>query len=357
MDGGWSYEQKTLISELIQGMDFAKQLRVHLTSAPSTETRDMLMQGILSSYEKALLILKWSGPMPQSQPVAAVSGIPESPLSVNGSPQSDDFEKGIGDQLQNRDISKKRKMMPKWTDQVRISPENGLEGPHDDGYSWRKYGQKDILGARYPRSYYRCTYRNTQNCWATKQVQRSDEDPTVFEITYRGTHTCGNPGPSVPAPVSPEKQEQKQINHQNNQQQQQQSQEMLSKFRAELSVDTNNLDSNEMAYRPFSFPSASVRLLQIEHCNSSTLANVNSSLFGSFSSPFLSPSTPESNYFSMHQANDIGQAHNVQHLESDPTEIISTNTSSTNSPIMDLDFSLDQVGIDPNFPFDTSFFP
>jgi len=27
----------------------------------------------------------------------------------------------------------------------------GLEGPLDDGYSWRKYGQKDILGANFPR--------------------------------------------------------------------------------------------------------------------------------------------------------------------------------------------------------------
>jgi hypothetical protein len=23
--------------------------------------------------------------------------------------------------------------------------------PPDDGYTWRKYGQKDILGSRYPR--------------------------------------------------------------------------------------------------------------------------------------------------------------------------------------------------------------
>jgi len=44
-----------------------------------------------------------------------------------------------------------RKTTPRWTDHVRVSPENGLEGPHDDGYSWRKYGQKDILGAKYPR--------------------------------------------------------------------------------------------------------------------------------------------------------------------------------------------------------------
>lgn len=36
-------------------------------------------------------------------------------------------------------------------DRVRVSCESGLEGPHEDGYNWRKYGQKDILGAKYPR--------------------------------------------------------------------------------------------------------------------------------------------------------------------------------------------------------------
>lgn len=41
--------------------------------------------------------------------------------------------------------------MPRWTRQVRVSPGIGLEGPLDDGFSWRKYGQKDILGAKYPR--------------------------------------------------------------------------------------------------------------------------------------------------------------------------------------------------------------
>lgn len=30
----------------------------------------------------------------------------------------------------------------------------GLEGPLDDGFSWRKYGQKDILGAKHPRYLY-----------------------------------------------------------------------------------------------------------------------------------------------------------------------------------------------------------
>lgn len=29
-----------------------------------------------------------------------------------------------------------------------------------------------------------------QGCLATKQVQRSDEDSSVFEVSYRGRHTC-----------------------------------------------------------------------------------------------------------------------------------------------------------------------
>lgn len=41
--------------------------------------------------------------------------------------------------------------MPKWVDRVSVKGENGFEGPHEDGYNWRKYGQKDILRSKYPR--------------------------------------------------------------------------------------------------------------------------------------------------------------------------------------------------------------
>lgn len=33
------------------------------------------------------------------------------------------------------------------------SSENGLEERFDDGYSWIENGQKDVLGAKYPRLY------------------------------------------------------------------------------------------------------------------------------------------------------------------------------------------------------------
>ncbi|KAK4843098.1 hypothetical protein QYF36_003995 [Acer negundo] len=358
MECGWSWEQKTLMSELIEGMKSAKKLRVHLGSTSSVETSDVLVQRILSSYEKALLILKWPGPgstTVQAQATigaaAANCGVPESPISNNGSPTSDDFDGVFKDNLDNQENSKKRKTQPRWTDKVRVSFESGLEGPQEDGFSWRKYGQKDILAAKYPRSYYRCTYRNTQNCWATKQVQRSDEDPTIFEITYRGTHTCshGQSAQSVPLPPSPEKQE-KRLNHHNSnnnnnyqQQQQQQSQDILSNLRKGLSVNTNGLDNREME-PPFTFPSTSFGYTRTgDHCFTPSMLDENT--FLGFSSTYTSPSTPESNYF-LCQMNSFGD---VQGFGASVPELLSGNNSSANSPILNMDFSLDPAEIDPNF--------
>ncbi|GAA0175213.1 DNA-binding transcription factor [Lithospermum erythrorhizon] len=90
-------------------------------------------------------------------------------------------------------VSKKRyrKTLVRWTERVRVTNEIGLEGALKDGYSWRKYGQKQILGATHPRLlYYRCTHRHTRGCMAKKQVQRLDEDSSMVEVTYNGNHTC-----------------------------------------------------------------------------------------------------------------------------------------------------------------------
>ncbi|KAJ4751058.1 WRKY DNA-binding protein 55 [Rhynchospora pubera] len=64
-----------------------------------------------------------------------------------------------------------------------------LENP-EDTYIWRKYGQKEIQGLKYPRCYYRCTNKFDLNCQATKQVQQCEEDPSKYEILYIGRHTC-----------------------------------------------------------------------------------------------------------------------------------------------------------------------
>ncbi|XP_052176220.1 LOW QUALITY PROTEIN: probable WRKY transcription factor 49 [Diospyros lotus] len=55
----------------------------------------------------------------------------------------------------------------------------------DDGYKWRKYGQKSIKNSPYPRSYYKCT---NPRCSAKKQVERSSDDPETLIVTYEGLH-------------------------------------------------------------------------------------------------------------------------------------------------------------------------
>ncbi|XP_047085408.1 disease resistance protein RGA5-like [Lolium rigidum] len=62
----------------------------------------------------------------------------------------------------------------------------------DDGFSWRKYGTKNVIGARHPRSYYRCTHKNIQACHARKEVHRTESDPLLFHVRYFGNHSCAH---------------------------------------------------------------------------------------------------------------------------------------------------------------------
>ncbi|KAL7584703.1 probable WRKY transcription factor 20 [Lactuca sativa] len=62
----------------------------------------------------------------------------------------------------------------------------------DDGYNWRKYGQKVVKGSEHPRSYYKCTH---PNCEVKKIFERSYTGQ-ITEIVYKGTHDHPKPQPS-----------------------------------------------------------------------------------------------------------------------------------------------------------------
>lgn len=178
------------------------------------------------------------------------------------------------------------------------------------------------------RGYFRCTHKNTQGCQATKQVQRSDEDPTIFDVIYKGHHTCTQAAHAKARPLTPSPEQQadgrKQI--------------LLSfgnglKVKTEDSGDTHNL--NPQAH--FSFPTAS---MEPNKHDGEIFSCIENPFIGSFSpASFISPETSESNYFCFNGGPTS---------ESELTEIISASTSVANSPMLDLD----SFSLDVNFSFD-----
>ncbi|XP_060187687.1 probable WRKY transcription factor 2 isoform X1 [Lycium barbarum] len=86
------------------------------------------------------------------------------------------------DELQDEDI-----------DQRGGGDPNAVGGaPAEDGYNWRKYGQKQVKGSEFPRSYYKCTH---PNCPVKKKVERSQEGH-ITEIIYKGAHNHHKPPPN-----------------------------------------------------------------------------------------------------------------------------------------------------------------
>ncbi|KAG8476349.1 hypothetical protein CXB51_033307 [Gossypium anomalum] len=153
------------------------------------------------------------------------------------------------------------------------------------------------------RGYYRCTHRNVQGCLATKQVQRSDDDPTIFDVAYRGRHTCSN----------------------------------------------NNQEQGNSTIEPYQ---------QQQHIGNQTyplLPNYislnikveNDVGDGNYETGNLSPTSS--------CPNPTGVMNNCSTsvaIESEFTEIIQAATSAMNAPTVGLDFPFGNAGLDPNFTFD-----
>lgn len=182
-----------------------------------------------------------------------------------------------------------------------------------------------------------------QGCQATKQVQKSDKDPTMYEINYRGKHTCtqashaNKASPSTKVKVGLGENKHHILTHQKNQPQQEkteQTQERVLSFGSELELKIEDLDYKEDTFPSFCFSSPSIGSEQEDN----NIFSENN-FIESFSPPYISPATSE---LVLHTS------------DFDVTEIISTPTSVTNYEMIDLDLFLDNMDFDTVFPINTT---
>lgn len=198
------------------------------------------------------------------------------------------------------------------------------------------------------RGYYRCTNRHSQGCLATKQVQRSDNDRTLFEVIYRGRHTCiGSSRPPVGSPPQikvvpgPNNIDNSSKPRTLDQESPGQTHPIVLNFGSDNRVETEEVDTREDKLPGFSFAASHpTESDQNEEMDVFTCVLDDNGYLDS-----LMPEMQEPDYFSASLVSGLTS-------ESNLTEIVSAPASVTNSPIADAMFPLGEVSFDPDFRLD-----
>ncbi|KAJ0255408.1 WRKY transcription factor 70 [Hirschfeldia incana] len=173
-----------LMDQLVQGHELTTEVQQLLSQHESAGlglAKDHV-EKILGFFNDTISALDSFEPISPSVLDTAIEGSQNASCDNDGKlDDSGDSQKRLGPVKGKRGCYKRKKKSETWTVESTVL---------EDAFSWRKYGQKQILNTKFPRSYFRCTHKYTQGCKATKQVQKLESEPRMFSITYIGNHTC-----------------------------------------------------------------------------------------------------------------------------------------------------------------------
>lgn len=149
-----------------------QQALAHVTAQAALAQSNMQMQ---AGYQSSLLAA------PTESQTSNPSSIPNEASQQQTAPSTSELRSSM---VQSSEASH--------SDSKYHPTSHATDKPADDRYNWRKYGQKQVKGSEYPRSYYKCTHLN---CPVKKKVERS---PTgeITEIIYKGKHNHDPPQPN-----------------------------------------------------------------------------------------------------------------------------------------------------------------
>ncbi|CAL0305343.1 unnamed protein product [Lupinus luteus] len=176
--------RQRVIRELLQGHDCATKLKFLLQnpigSYGSTLSAEELLSNVERSFTKTIYVVTSSDTEVFDENGSHVGANSCNDLRSEDSTKSK--KRSLTTTIKDRRGSyKRRRTAQTWTK---------ISETIDDNHAWRKYGQKEILNSKFPRSYFRCSRKYDQGCQAMKQVQRIEEKPYMYHTTYIGFHTC-----------------------------------------------------------------------------------------------------------------------------------------------------------------------
>ncbi|CAL0319612.1 unnamed protein product [Lupinus luteus] len=188
-----SSNRKRVIRELLQGHECATKLKFLLHNPNASDgffSAKELLANVLRSFTETISMLTSSYDIEASDEVAQIVNSGENGSQVGANSSNDLRSEGSSEGRKRtlkttikgrRGSYKRRRTQQTWTK---------VSETIDDNHAWRKYGQKEILNSKFPRSYFRCSKKYDQGCRAAKQVQRVQENPDMYHTTYIGIHTC-----------------------------------------------------------------------------------------------------------------------------------------------------------------------